>query len=74
MFTSKTVLIGIVGVLAVTLIAAGLLVAFSPARISFAQAPTPTASPSQGAPARGELNGYTDTFLNAFASQPTSPI
>lgn len=69
MFTSKTVLIGIIGVLAVTLIAAGMLVAFSPARISFAQAPTPTAPPATGAPANGGLNSYTVSFLNAFASR-----
>ena len=69
MFTTKKILIGIAGVLAIVVVAAGLLVALSPTRISFAQAPSPTAPPGPGAPAKAGLSGYTDFFLNAFANR-----
>jgi len=69
MFTRKKILIGIAGILAITVIAGGLLVALSPTGISFAQSPTPTAPPSSAAPATSGSNNYMDFFLNALANR-----
>lgn len=68
MFISKKILIGIISMLVIAVIAAGLFVTFSPVRISFAQAPTPTAQPGQGASTSRGQAGYADFFLSAFAS------
>ncbi len=69
MNSSKKVMLAIAGLAAIAVIGGGLLMALSPAAVTFAQAPAPTTQPSPGAPAQNGLTNYQSFFLNALASR-----
>jgi hypothetical protein len=62
-------MLAIAGLAAIAVVGGALLMSLTPAAVTFAQAPAPTAQPSPGAPAQNGLNNYQNFFLNALAGR-----